>query len=220
VLRRCYANLHHSRSGLKCNEQSFRGVTGKSISKGVAVKREFVGLAQVFERLFTPLYGQPCWGIGPGIRPTLRLEFGKPHLEIHEPATASKSASARVKTYLARRRIFVHGQWHLWLYYCNWELLYKGQKVGYRSRDATIQRAGNSLNGEKLVRFAIAPKSMRCRFDFDLGSSLRTWPSESMSDQWLLYTPSRKVLVVRADGKYQYGRSDIDRGAKWKPIFE
>jgi len=181
---------------------------------------EFVGLASVFERLFTPLYGQPCWGVRPGIRPTICLEFGKPHLEIHEPATASKNASARVKTYLARRRVFVHGEWHLWLYYCNWELRYKGQKVTCRSREATIQRAGNFLNGEKLVRFSIAPRSMRCRFDFDLGTSIKTWPSESMSDQWLLYTPSHKVLIVRADCKYQYGRSDIDRGARWKPIFE
>jgi len=184
------------------------------------MKREFLGLAPIFERLFRPLYGQPCWGVGPGIRPTLALEFGKPHLEIHEPATASKSASAsaRVKTYLARRRIFVYGQWHLWLYSCNWELLNKGQKVGCRSRDATIQRAGNSLNGEKLIRFSIAARSMRCHFEFDLGSSIRTWPSDSKSDQWLLYTPSHKVLIVRADGTYQYGRSDIPRDDRWKAI--
>ncbi len=182
------------------------------------MKREFLGLAPVFERLFRPLYGHPCWGVRPGLRPSLTLEFGKPHLDILEPVSASKGASARVKAYLARRRIFVHGEWHLWLYFCNWELLYKGQKIGYRSAEAKIERGGNSLNGEKLIRFSIAPTSMRCHFEFDLGSSIRTWPSDSTSDQWLLYTPSHKVLIVRADGKYQYGRSDVPRDDRWKPI--
>lgn len=182
------------------------------------MKHEFVGLAPVFERLFRPLYGQPCWGVGPGARPSLTLEFGKPHLDIFEPASASQGASARVKMYLARRRIFVHGQWHLWLYFCNWELLYKGRKVGYRSTDERIRRAGNSLNGEKLIRFLIAPRSMRCRFEFDLGSSIMTWPTDSTSDQWLLYTPSHKVLIVRANGEYQYGRSDVPQDDRWKPI--
>jgi hypothetical protein len=193
-------------------------VTGKSISKGVVMKREFVGLAPVFERLFTPLYGQPCWGVGPGIRPTLTLEFGKPHLDIREPVGAPKGASARIKAHLARRRIFVHGQWHLWLYFCNWELHYMGRKIGYRSAEATIQRGGGSLNGEKLVRFSMAPRSMRCRFDFDLGSSIRTWPSDSTSDQWMLYAPSHRVLIVRADGKYHYGRSDLALEDRWKPV--
>lgn len=193
-------------------------MTGKSISKGFAMKREFLGLAPVFERLFRPLYGQPCWGVRPGLRPSLTLEFGKPHLDIFEPVSKSKGASARVKAYLARRRIFVHGRWHLWLYFCNWELLCKGRKIGYRSAEAKIERGGNSLDGEKLIRFSISPTSMRCHFEFDLGSSIRTWPSDSTSDQWLLYTPSHKVLIVRADGKYQYGRSDVPRDDRWKPI--
>lgn len=182
------------------------------------MKSEFIGLAPVFERLFMPLYGQPCWGVRPCLRPSLTLEFGKPHLEIREPVMASRKASARVKALLARRGIFVHGQWHLWLYQCKWELVYQGRKTGYRSPDEKIQRAGYCLDGEKLVRFSIAPMSMQCHFEFDLGSSIKTWPSDSTSDQWILYAPSHRVLIVRADGKYHYGRSDLAWDDKWKPI--
>ena len=133
--------------GIKYGKQAFRGVTGKSILKGVAMEREFVGLAPIFERLFKPLYGQPCWGVRPGIRPTLTLEFGKPHLVVRQPIVASPEATDEVRTALRRRRVYPHGEWHLWIYCCHWRALANGTELAWsESSREQIAAAANEID--------------------------------------------------------------------------
>jgi hypothetical protein len=84
---------------------------------------------------------------------------------------------------------------------------------------AKIRWAAGVLDGQKLIRFSISPRKVQSTFEFDLGATLNTWPYDKVSEQWLLYEPSQKVLVVRADGSYRHTRSDIpERPRDWKPI--
>lgn len=176
-------------------------------------------IAPVFERVFKSIYGKPCWGVSPGHGSFLTFEFGKPHLKVYEPIAASKGTSARVREGLARRQAHVRGEWHLWLYCCDWEVLSKGKPVGDSSTKLKMRRAAHVLNGQKLIRFLVLPRGVQSVFEFDLGATLKTRPYDNESEQWLLYEPSHKVLVVRADGRYIHHRSDVvDNQKDWKPI--
>lgn len=175
--------------------------------------------AGVFERIFRKIYGKPCWGIKQGYGSFLTFEFGEPHIVIREPIMASKTASQKVRRGLARRLVFPHGDWHLWIYRCDWHVLARGKRIGGSSTDAKIRRAADFLNGQKLTRFSISPRTLRCVFRFDLGGSLMTRPFDKKREQWLLYEPSGNVLTLRADGRYRHARSDVpDRENDWKPL--
>jgi hypothetical protein len=171
------------------------------------------------EKVVRRLYGKPCWGVNPGVGSFLTLEFGKPNLEVREPIVASKGASARAREKLARREVQVHGEWHLWIYCCNWEVLSGSKRIGDSSTKSKVRRAAEFLNGQKLTGFSISPREVSCVFEFDLGASLKTQPYDKEGEQWLLYGPPHKILTVRADGCCKYMRSDVpgDQGT-WKPI--
>ena len=85
--------------------------------------------------------------------------------------------------------------------------------------DTKIHRAADLLNGQKLVRFSILPRKLQCIFEFDLGGTLKTEPYDKESEQWLLYEPSKKVLLLRADSRYKHARADVPSNEKdWKPL--
>ncbi len=176
--------------------------------------------AQIFERMFGGVYGKPCWNVKPGDGSFLTLEFGLPHLEVREPIIASRVASPRVRKALARRNVFVRGEWHLWVYCCNWEVLTNGKRTGDSSTKLRTRLAADLLNGQKLIRFSLDPKRVQCVFQFDLGATLITVPYDENSEQWSLYTPKHRVLTLRADRRYQYMRSDLPRDqSAWKPVL-
>jgi hypothetical protein len=93
------------------------------------------------------------------------------------------------------------------------------KRVGNDSTRSGAQRAADLLDGQKLTRFSLVPKELRCVFDFDLGATLQTVPYDRKGEQWLLFTLNKKALTLRADRRYQYIRSDQteDKG-QWKPI--
>jgi hypothetical protein len=172
------------------------------------------------EKILRRLYGKPCWGVSPGVGSFLTLEFGRPHLEICEPIVASESASAKVRKHLANRTVHVYGEWHLWIYCCNWEVRSGAKRIGDSLTKLRIRRAAEFVDGQRLTGFSISPRNANCVFQFDLGATLITRPYDNRSEQWLLFEPSHKVLTLRADGRYQHGRSDkVKDSAEWKPIL-
>jgi len=177
-------------------------------------------VAQTLERAFRRIYGKPCWGVKQGQGSFLTFEFGESHVVVHEPVIASRSASPDVRKALARRRAFARGQWHLWIYCCSWQVLSRGRSLAHsESSDTKIHRAADLLNGQKLVRFSILPRKLQCIFEFDLGGTLKTEPYDKESEQWLLYEPSKKVLLLRADSRYKHARADVPSNEKdWKPL--
>jgi len=171
----------------------------------------------IFERVFKKLYGEACWGVKNTIGSAVTFEFGEPHLQIREPIAASPQATRRVREHLARRQVFVHGQWHLVIWYCDWEILGKGKRLGSDRSRSNLERAIRSLDGQELVRFTMEARGNRCRFEFDLGGLLVTSRPHPDHDHWLLFEPSGHVLILRGDGKYSYARSNQPPDAgPWK----
>lgn len=192
--------------------------------KGIDIPVKHVKQKSVIEDIFRPIYGKPCWNVEQGYASFLTLEFGEPQLRIQEPRKASKQAPESLKRRWARRFVYVRGQWHLWLYLCNWKIIILGEeKASHRSSKRVIGKAAIEINGEKLVR-VVVDKSLITTFEFDLGGKLICTPSRGFdndSDLWLLYEPSGYVFTLRADGKYSHMPGDTDPDDKlWSPLFE
>lgn len=151
--------------------------------------------------------GLPCWGVKRGHGSFLTLEFGAPRLVVREPFQ-STSASPKVRRSLARRNVYVAGDWHLWIYCCEWQVESGGRVIGDSSSTRRIQNAVRSLDGQRLIDVTLSPKGARTRFVFDLGATLSTKPYDRKSEQWMLYMPSGQVLTFRADRRYSLGRGD------------
>jgi hypothetical protein len=178
-------------------------------------------IAPIFHKVFREIYGKPCWNVRPGYGSFFTLEFGRPHLDVREPLVANKDASRKVRRLLARRNVFVHGEWHLRIDCCAWEVLSNGRHVGNGSTKLSMRRAADLLDGQKLIQFSFFPQKVRCQFEFDLGATLRTVPLDRKGEQWVLHTPGQRALTLRADRRYQYMRVDLprDRGM-WRRAAE
>ena len=179
-----------------------------------------MGITPLLQNVFSELYGEPCWNVKPGYGSFLTLEFGRPHLEFSEPTVSIKDSSPRLRRLLARRNIFIHGDWHLWIADCAWEVLSNGKHVANGTTKSRMQRAARLLDGQKLIHFSFVPKKVQCVFEFDLGATLMTVPYDRKGEQWRLFTPSQKVLTLRADRRYQYILSNLPTHRRlWKPVL-
>src|SRR6202521_1939253 len=70
---------------------------------------------------------------------------------VHRKEWLTPDTSPRVQKVLARRNVFVHGEWHLWIYCCNWKVFTKGKRTGDSSTKPRIRLAADVLNGQKLI---------------------------------------------------------------------
>jgi hypothetical protein len=173
----------------------------------------------IFECVFKRLYGKPCWGVQNCIGSDIVFEFGEPHLEINEPTTTNPKVSRRVRELLNSRRVYVHGEWHLWIWLCDWEIFQKRRRIGSNRSRSDLQRIVYSLNGQKLVRFSIQSRGNDCVFEFDLGGVLVTHRLGREDDQWQIFEPTGYVLTLRGDKRFAYHRSNQPHDAgPWKPI--
>ena len=172
-----------------------------------------------FDQSFKQLLGKPCWGVKRGWGSFLTIEFGQPHLELLEPRETT-STSKKVQAAAARRLAYVRGDWHLWVYCCQWGVFNdSGELIGDTSSRRSIDRAAAFLNGQALVAGALIPRGMRTVLEFDLGARLEMKPYNRTAEQWMLYEPNGKVLTVRADKRYSYGSKDhAPERMQWLPV--
>lgn len=168
---------------------------------------------------FGPVYGRPSWKAEQGHGSFLAFEFGEPRLEISEPRELLYVISDKLRGRALQRIACVHGEWHLWIYCCAWSIRLNGKQLAQsESSRLRILRAVRVINGQALTQVS-SKSNGRWLFDFDLGGSLLTWPTDEDSEQWVLYVPSGYVLTVRADGCFKHERSNANPdGAKWLPI--
>jgi hypothetical protein len=159
----------------------------------------------IIEDIFQPIYGKPAWQVQQGYGSFLTFEFGEPHLQIREPKQASESVSSKVRKHLAKRSVYLHGDWHLWIYLCDWNIFSNEELIAHsKSKRRVIGRATSELDGQVLTRVTVS-KSYKTVFEFDLGGKLETMPypevGESPNNLWLLYEPSHCVFMLRSDGQ-------------------
>jgi hypothetical protein len=177
-------------------------------------------LESVIAETYAKMYDLPCWGVKPGLFPSLTLEFGQPHLKVNrEPQPPKPGWSRRLREHMARRTVVVHGDWHLWIYLCHWSVSIDGKQVGDTLTRRRVQRGAWALDGQALVAVEVQRRGCRTVLRFDLGGRLETRPSDRKSEQWLLYTPSGKVLTLRADKQFQFTQGDGSERERWQPLL-
>ena len=139
-------------------------------------------LKRQIEALFRPLIGQKAWGASVGWGSFVTIEFG-------------------------RKRLYhrhYHGDWHLWLYQCDWSLNSNGRCLAdSESKKRVMQLAIDNLNGAELTDFSFDTQRMITRFIFENQLALRCRPyADAAADEecWMLFTPDRQVASLRESG--------------------
>jgi hypothetical protein len=173
---------------------------------------------KIIEKAFKPLRKLPCWQAERGYGSFLTMEFGNPSLEIREPKKPLEKVSIKVKKVLERRNITVKGDWHLWIYCCDWGVFEGNDLIGDCSKKKSMDRAAAQLNGQMLKKVRVY-KNGRTDFKFEYGTLLMTRPYDKDSEQWMLFEPNGNVLTFKADGNISYQPADTPtEKIKWKNI--
>ena len=173
------------------------------------------------ERSFRKLYGMPCWNVKQGYGSFLTLEFGEPHLVVREPRTPTRKTSKRVRESLARRLVYLRGDWHLWIYCCDWAIYDRRQQiVTSEGPKRKIKQAADFLNGQALQDASFHYRGCRSVLTFDLGGRLVVGSRPPDYEAWLLYEPTGKVLTLKADKTFSHHPSDTSPDSvAWRPAW-
>ena len=177
---------------------------------------------QKIQDLFRPLIGQVIWSVRGGYGSFLTLEFGNPHIAVSEPKVVGPGRDAKVRRHLKRRRVFVMGDWHLWIQYCDWKLSVPEGSLDSQTIGSSPDECLLDLDGQRLVSVTSGSLANSWKFAFDLGGTLEVWPSteyEATDDLWSLHSWNdeigdlRIIAALRNDGTLVFEKAALD-GAK------
>ena len=123
--------------------------------------------------------GEYVWGSRVGQDAILRLDFGPPHLQVHEPSAKAAEFSGAARMALGRRVVLPVGRWHLFVESGLWCVAVSGfacDRFAAESNDpemlGQIAKCISSLDGQKLTAADQVEPSGEWRFEFDLGGAL------------------------------------------------
>ena len=149
-----------------------------------------------------PLVGQLVWSVRRGVGTFLTMEFGSSHLSVREPIVPRSAMSARNRRDLLRRKVFVTGDWHLWIQHADWKL--ETVNGSLSSRDDTGSRKDEwlrDLDGQRLMAAAVAKSTRRWTLKFDLGAILAIWPATYQAEElWSVHGRDGHIVVCQQDG--------------------
>jgi hypothetical protein len=154
------------------------------------------------QELFHPIIGEIAWCVARGHGSFLRLEFGQPHLSVREPIAAGAEASSKVRRELARRKVFVLGDFTLWLEYGDWSLhTTAGALDSNMSPSRLRDQCLRDLEGQKLLSVEKTGDDNSLLLTFDLGATLVIKPSRTIVDDvWSLHAWAGPIASYRPDG--------------------
>lgn len=160
---------------------------------------------------FDPVRGLPSWEVKRGHGSFLTFEFGAPKVEIDD-VRAVRTTIAGEQLSVHRRGAYVRGEWHLWIYCCDWSLSWRDRQIAHsESSDEAMNRALPVLNGQSLADVVAGTGNGCSSFAFDLECALATHPSAGAAreqQQWMFFQPSGDVLSLSADGRLHTSKSD------------
>ncbi len=148
-----------------------------------------MALRKQVESLFRPLIGQKAWGASIGWGSFATIEFGPKHLFSHR----------------------YHGEWHFWLYQCDWQL-YAGQRLlaNSESKKHIMRVAMENLNGKALERASFDEGKMATEFTFgeDLRLVCQPYADATPEEEcWMLFLPDQQVVSLRKSGLHSESQS-------------
>ena len=155
---------------------------------------------QMILSAFQPLIGRLAWSVCRVQGSILTMEFGEPHVRVRGPIVASADASEKVRRLLARRRVFLCGEWRLPISYAFWEITTRYATVNSDEFDiGELQDTLNEVDGQRLLSVEADAEPGSFVLIFDLGASILIRPNASHEDdQWTIYdqTETSKTEAV------------------------
>ena len=126
-------------------------------------------MESIERKVFSKLYGKPCWNAKRGWGTFITFDFGKPHLNVYKPYNVSETFRGKKLRYKSRQA-YVRGDWHLWIHCAGWQINNQGEKLArWTSSNERINKALRILDGQALSKITIDLKKIETIFDFDLG---------------------------------------------------
>jgi hypothetical protein len=157
------------------------------------------------EEVFEPLIGKWAWQVKRGYGSFLTMEFGNPHLEVREPKLVGADVSAHVRENFRRRRVTVVGDWHLWIQYCDWQVVTANRSISSIETDNPymVDECLAELDGQILTSARAEGRDPATVFRFDLGGMLQVSPSMDQPEEylWTLYQRNVRTFALGADGR-------------------
>jgi hypothetical protein len=144
--------------------------------------------------LVSALVGKTPWGLRRGVGSFLTMEFGLP----------DNNLSGKL----------MHGEWHLWLYHCNWRIEIKDTTVASSEFEPTIiDQAIQTLRLSTVRQAEVSNPSFDLSLYFDPAVRLLTLSSSADHDQeqWMLFMPDGNCLTAYGDGNFDLGRINEPR---------
>lgn len=141
------------------------------------------------QEIVSALRGKKPWGIRVGHGSFLTMEFGKPEADQSPPPPTA------------------HGEWHLWLYLCNWRI--ESQEAvlsGSQDERPQMQRSIETAVFDEVRTIAVSGLSHDLVIEFKSGTRMLTFSSSSSheQEQWMLFAPDGNCLGVYGDGTWEY----------------
>ncbi len=157
--------------------------------------------------IFRRLREHPGWNVHRGYKSFVTFEFGRPHLENR----GIIDGRDRKRLPLRTRSVYVRGDWHLWIYCCDWAVTQDGKPIARSSSsNDDIDRACACLCGQKILGITVVPETGKTVFSFDLGGVMLTQPmAGEVIEQWSLRCPGEKVFLFRSDGYFAFSKCDL-----------
>lgn len=139
-------------------------------------------LKKEIQDLFRPLLRQKAWGAKVGWGSFVTIEFGSKRLQHHH----------------------YHGDWHLWLYQCDWTLKSQSHEMANsESRKGLMQTAIDNLNDRELLDICFDEQHISTEFLFEGNLRLRCQPypdAEPNEQYWMFFMPDQQVVSLEAQG--------------------
>ena len=159
-------------------------------------------------RIFSEVYGQLVWRVRCEDFGILRLDFGAPHLKVHEPSTRTRKSQDGSPLLITRRVALPAGQWHLFVYGGHWRVEANGYACARTDELPLEERAFSHLDGQKLTSVAYDSAGGEWLFDFEFGGRLSIKPAPpdpepdpDPLDQWIFFIESGGSVTCEGSGR-------------------
>lgn len=141
------------------------------------------------QKIFRQIVGMKPTRVKLGFGSFITMDFGK---DIPEEVKTRQGTQIRY-----------HGQWHLWIYQCTWQIDQNGRMLIHsESPKSAIESALSNLTNKTFNSFSL----LNDFFDADLkfeDMTLRLLHTKD-GEQWMLFTPENKTLVAGPGTQWDY----------------
>ena len=161
------------------------------------------------EEFIKPVVGKMAWQLMQGYGSFITMEFGLPHLDVSEPVIFNRSEAPpsvkkndKATSLFNRRRVFIRGEWHLWIQYCTWSAESHQGKIANSNMDLEKNRPIlDEIDGQYVNAIHWDLKKMIIEIVFDLGAkiSIGIEPHTTEGPIMALYGPENEYLELRND---------------------